>query len=728
MIELRKIQGDIPVINNMVEYIARVHNEQTALKKSSFFYYQLEHLKKNRETMQLDYTDSVLMAFIKELCLRQLQLDAYDVQIMAAIQLYEGQVIEMKTGEGKTLVAIMATCLHLLNHRKVHIITANDYLSKRDYEMARPVFEELGFKCGNMTSDTTLEERVQTAEYDVLYTTNKEIAINYSNNRKAVRLDQLVQNPFDVLIVDEADLLMIDEARKELSIGNNHQVDAETFSVAKEFVLTLAEGDYKINPSAIEFYLMDSGVKKAAEFYQLENYYAAENAWIRNLIRLAFVADKFYKRDVNYIVKNNEIVLINTQTGRLMNFYKMMNGLQQALECKEGLPLSELRTNFTKIPYQHIFNQYKTKSGMTGTAMTEAKEFKEIYGLSVVEIPTNKPMIRVDEPDRLFATSSLRDEAVVRKVVELNQKGQPVLIGTASIEHSEVIAGMLGAVGLEFNLLNAKHHEHEAQVIKNAGQVKAVTIATNMAGRGTDIVVPNDALALGGLFIIGTERYASRRADNQLRGRTGRQGSVGQTQFYTSLEDEVIHSLNVKRIQQLLMLLKDVEKKDYIENPTILNLYNKAQISLEGQHYGERKNMLNNNSTILSYYQNFFNRKLYLMRSGLASAQILEKLLSGHKKDLDQGTHTFGINGLNPVDSDKGVSERVIDLEKFNELFNTHWVKFMNEIDMINVNMFLDFAAIGRQELIREKRVSEAYGKMVLKLRSELIHYLQDDN
>ena len=363
---------------------------------------------------------------------------------------------------------------------------------------------------------------------------------------------------------------------------------------------------------------------------------------------------------------------------------------------------------------------------MTGTAMTEAKEFKEIYQMDVVEIPTNKPSARIDMPDRLFATSQLRDEAVVALVHELHSKGQPVLIGTASIEHSEALAERFKAHDIPFNLLNAKHHEQEAIVIQNAGRVGAVTIATNMAGRGTDIKVPDEALELGGLFILGTERYASRRADNQLRGRTGRQGDIGKTQFFTSLEDEVIHSLNVNRIKQLLMLLKDVEKKNFIENPTILNLYNKAQIALEGQHYDERKQMLSNNAVVLNYYQNYFNRKLFLMRSDMSKEQLLEKLLQDHVKDKEHYAKLINEDMFQQVDKTNRTRYQGFETESFYGLFNQFWVEFMNQLEMLGVNLFLNFSAIGNQELLYEKKVNELYGRTVLALRVKLIQALQD--
>lgn len=647
------------------------------------------------------------------------------MQLEGAIRLFEGNIIEMGTGEGKTLVAIIAACMHIINKRKVHIVTANDYLAKRDYELAKPVFESLGFKCGVVVDDSASEARIESSNWDVLYTTNKEIAVNFSNNRKSLTAEELIHNPFDVLIVDEADLLMIDEARKELSIGNNYSADEKLYLKAKIFTEVIHECDYVINYEKREFKLTDLGVDKAQIFFEIDNYFSPLNAHIRTAIKVAIIAHKFYIKDVDYIVRENEIILINTQTGRLMNHYKMLNGLQQAIECKEGLPISEFRTSFTKLPYQFIYNRYKLKSGMTGTALTEEREFKEIYSLNVVKIPTNRPLIRVDHPDRLFATSEMRDNAVVEKIIELYERKQPVLIGTSSIEHSEKIAKKLEDRKISYQLLNAKNHKKEAEIIKNAGQLGSVTIATNMAGRGTDIKVPSASLNLGGLFILGTERFVSRRADNQLRGRTGRQGDVGETQFYTSLEDEIVSHLNFKRVGQLMGLLKSTEDKKYIENPTILNLYNKAQITTEGQHYSERLSMIENNSALLNYYQNFFGRKLFLMQTKPTISNLLNQLIKGYEIDKQKFPKYFNSSYLAEVKTSNFGINTSICLNDLYPLFNQYWDSFMYQVDILSVNTFLDFTAHGDKELIYQKKLNELYTETILDFKVHLIRLLQ---
>lgn len=647
------------------------------------------------------------------------------MQLEGAIRLFEGNIIEMGTGEGKTLVAIIAACMHIINKRKVHIITANDYLAYRDYELAKPVFESLGFKCGVIVDDSSSESRINSSSWDVLYTTNKEIAINFSNNRKALTAEELIPNASDVLIVDEADLLMIDEARKELSIGNNYPVDENLYLKAKIFTEVMHDCDYVINNEKRDFKLTDLGIEKAQIFFEIENYFSPINAKIRTAIKVAFIAHKFYIRDIDYIVRENEIVLINSQTGRLMNHYKMLNGLQQAIECKEGLPISKFRTSFTKLPYQFIYNRYKLKSGMTGTAITEAREFKEIYNLEVVKIPTNLPNIRIDHPDRLFATNELRNNAVVDKIVELHSRQQPVLIGTSSIEHSEIIAKKLESKNIPYQLLNAKNHAKEAEIIKNAGELGSVTIATNMAGRGTDIKVPSESLALGGLFVLGTERFDSRRADNQLRGRTGRQGDIGETQFYTSLEDEIVSHLNFQRVGQLMSLLKNTDSDNYIENPTILNLYNKAQITTEGQNYSERLSMIEKNGMLLDYYQNFFGRKLYLMQTKPTIHNLLNQLIKGYESDKQKFAKYFNSAYLSEVETGNFGINTDICLNDIYPLFNKYWDSFMYQVDILNVNTFLDFTSHGDKELIYQKQLNELYIETILDFKVYLIRLLQ---
>lgn len=710
--------------HNVDEFAKLVFEEQEKFKKNSLFFYTVEQIKQNRIEVDMKYDDPVVIAFIKELCFRKLNMDAYPVQLMAALRLFEGNVIEMNTGEGKTLVAIMSALMHVLNHRKVHILTANDYLAQRDYHLAKSVFEELGIRCGVMTSTTSLNERIEMSDDDIIYTTNKEIAINYSNNRKAVEAHSLIMNPFDVVIVDEADLLMIDEARKELSIGNESEVDASMFEKTKTFVSSLNEVDVFVANEGYDFYLTDSGVEKAQEFYEINNYYNQEHVEIRNAIRLAYIAQHFYKKDVDYVIKDGVIMLINKQTGRLMYDYKMFNGLQQALECKEGLVLSPIKTNFTKLPYQMIYNLYRTKSGMTGTAITEAKEFKEMYHLDVVSIPTNKPNIRQDYPDKIFVNKEVRDNAVVQKVEELHAQGQPILIGTTSIEHSEVISALLKEKNIPHQLLNAKQHEKEAMIIQRAGELGAVTIATNMAGRGTDIKVPEESLSLGGLFVLGTERYDSRRSDNQLRGRTGRQGDPGIAQFYTSIEDDILNNLNTGRIQQLMSVLRNVEKKDYIENPTITNLYNKSQIALEGKHYEERKQLLQRSQLIHGYYANYFDRKLFLLRSDFTQEEILQLLLKSLQTDMS--LHAKELKTL--VDASLLNKERVlkssVNMNEFYEIFNHFWILFIGRLDSLSLSTFLNFAGIGNRELLLQKRINAEYTKTVLQLKLSLIDFM----
>ncbi|TJY12908.1 preprotein translocase subunit SecA [Lentilactobacillus buchneri] len=532
-------------------------------------------------------------AVAREGAKRVLGLYPFHVQIMGGIVLHEGNIAEMKTGEGKTLTATMPVYLNALAGEGVHVVTVNEYLSQRDATEMGELYNWLGLTVGVNTTEKDADEKREAYAADITYSTNGEIGFDYLRDNMVAYKEQMVQRPLNFAIVDEVDSILIDEARTPLIISGQSSGTSDLYQRTDRFAKTLYEGDdFKLDLETKTVSLTDQGIEKAEKYFNLKNLYDTDNTALTHHLDQALRANFIMLRDKDYVVQDDEVKIVDSFTGRIMEGRRFSDGLHQALEAKEGVTINEESKTMATITYQNLFRMYKKLAGMTGTAKTEAEEFREIYNMEVISVPTNKPVVRVDHPDVLYPTLEAKFEAVVNKIKELHKKGQPMLVGTVAVETSEYLSQRLDEEKIPHVVLNAKNHVKEAEIVANAGQRGAVTIATNMAGRGTDIKLGPGVVELGGLAVIGTERHESRRIDNQLRGRSGRQGDPGLSQFYLSLEDDLMRRFGSEKIKNFLEHL-NVEGEDaVIRSRMITKQVESAQKRVEGNNYDSRKNVL----------------------------------------------------------------------------------------------------------------------------------------
>ena len=551
-------------------------------------------------------------ATVREAAKRVLGMEHYRVQIIGGIILHQGRIAEMKTGEGKTLVSTLPAYLNALEGKGVCIVTVNDYLAKRDSEWMGQIHEFLGLKVGVVLNSMTNDERREAYNCDITYVTNNELGFDYLRDNMVIYKEQLVQRGLHYAIIDEVDSVLIDEARTPLIISGQSGKSTRLYEACDILAQQMKRGedvpeyskmdaimgieqeetgDFLVNEKDKVVSLTQEGVKKVEQFFKIDNLADAENLEIQHNVILALRAHNLMFRDQDYVVKDDEVLIVDEFTGRIMPGRRYSDGLHQAIEAKEHVKVNRESKTLATITFQNFFNKYKKKAGMTGTAMTEDKEFMDIYGMDVVEIPTNKPMIRVDHEDAIYMTKKEKLNAVINDIVESHKKGQPVLVGTINIDTSEEVSELLSKRGIKHNVLNAKFHELEAEIVSHAGERGAVTIATNMAGRGTDIKLEDGVAELGGLKIIGTERHESRRIDNQLRGRAGRQGDPGESKFYLSLEDDLMRLFGSERMMGVYKALKIPEGEE-IQHKTITKQIEKAQKKIENNNFGIRRNLL----------------------------------------------------------------------------------------------------------------------------------------
>jgi len=531
-------------------------------------------------------------ALVRAVSQTTIGLRHFDVQLIGGIVLHEGKIAEMKTGEGKTLVATLSAYLNALEGKGVHIVTVNDYLAKRDRFWMGPIYEALGLKVGLILHDSSTAQRKEAYAADVTYGTNNEFGFDYLRDNMAIDLEQTVQRELHYAIIDEVDSILIDEARTPLIISGPAEESTDLYYRAAQAARRLVEGeDYETDEKAKTVSLTPEGARKVEKYLGISNLYASENVEYLRHINAALKATRLFRKDVDYIVKDGEVIIVDEFTGRLMFGRRYSDGLHQAIEAKEGLRVRQENQTLATITFQNYFRMYKKLAGMTGTAYTEEEEFRAIYNLPVVVIPTNKPMIRKDYPDVIFKTERAKFKAIVEEIKELHSQKRPVLVGTRSIEKSEILSRLLSKEGIPHQVLNAKYHEKEAQIIALAGQPSAVTIATNMAGRGVDIILGEGVAAMGGLHIIGTERHESRRIDNQLRGRAGRQGDPGSSRFYLSLEDELLRIFGGSSISMFMDRLK-VPEDTPIEHSLLTRAIENAQKKVEAYNFEIRKQLL----------------------------------------------------------------------------------------------------------------------------------------
>ena len=577
----------------------------------------------------LDAVLPEVFALVREASTRVLGMRHYDVQLLGAMALHNGKIAEMKTGEGKTLVATLAVILNSLEGKGVHVVTVNDYLAKRDAEWMGRLYNFLGLSVGVIVAGLSDEQRKEAYGADITYGTNNEFGFDYLRDNMKFYAEQLVQRGHHYAIVDEVDSILIDEARTPLIISGASDESTDLYQKVDEVVRTLEkEKHYTVDEKGKTASLTDEGVLYVEEQLGIENLYDTANITAQHHVLQSLKAHTVFRRDVDYIVKDDQVVIVDEFTGRLMAGRRFSDGLHQALEAKEHVTVAAENQTLASITFQNYFRMYDKLSGMTGTADTEAVEFAQIYGLEVSTIPPNRPMVRKDMPDLIYRTRREKMQAIIQAIKELHATGQPVLVGTISIETSELISQLLKREGVPHSVLNAKHHAQEAEIVAQAGQADKVTIATNMAGRGTDIKLGEGVVELGGLHILGTERHESRRIDNQLRGRSGRQGDPGSSRFYLSLEDDLMRLFGSDRLSGLMQKL-GMQEGEPIENNMVSRAIENAQKRVEGHHFEIRKTLLD--------YDNVMNQQrtvIYSLRRDLMQEPDLEPILNEYLSDL----------------------------------------------------------------------------------------------
>ena len=587
-------RGEIKRLEKMADKVFSYEDQMAALTDDELKAKTVEFKQRYQDGESLDDLLYEAFAVVREAAKRVLGLFPYKVQVMGGIVLHHGDVPEMRTGEGKTLTATMPVYLNALSGKGVHVVTVNEYLTERDATEMGELYSWLGLSVGINLAAKSPAEKKEAYLCDITYSTNSEIGFDYLRDNMVVRAENMVQRPLNYALVDEVDSILIDEARTPLIVSGQTASDtSQLYHMADAYVKTLTEDDYIIDVPSKTIGLSDSGIDKAESYFNLENLYDIENVALTHFIDNALRANYIMILDIDYVVsEDQEILIVDQFTGRTMEGRRYSDGLHQAIEAKEGVPVQEETKTSASITYQNLFRMYKKLSGITGTGKTEEEEFREIYNIRVIPIPTNRPIARIDHPDLLYPSLKSKFKAVVEDVKSRHEKGQPVLVGTVAVETSDYLSQLLVQAGVPHEVLNAKNHYKEAQIIMNAGQRGAVTIATNMAGRGTDIKLGEGVRELGGLCVIGTERHESRRIDNQLRGRSGRQGDPGESQFYLSLEDELMRRFGSERIKAVLDRFKLSEEESVIRSNMFTRQVEGAQKRVEGNNYDTRKQVL----------------------------------------------------------------------------------------------------------------------------------------
>ena len=575
-------------------------------------------------------------ATVREASIRTLQMRHFDVQLIGGIVLHQGKIAEMKTGEGKTLAATLPAYLNALSGRGVHIITVNDYLARRDTEWMGHIYKFLGLSVGCILHGLNDDERNAAYGSDITYGTNNEFGFDYLRDNMKFDIDTVVQKELNFAIVDEVDSILVDEARTPLIISGPAEKSTELYHLVNGIIPRLvSEHDFTVDEKARSAVMTEEGIAKAEQLLKVDNLYDPKHIEILHHVNQALKAYTLFKRDVDYIVKNGEVIIVDEFTGRLMPGRRYSEGLHQALEAKENVKIENENQTLATVTFQNYFRMYNKLAGMTGTADTEAAEFKKIYDLDVMLIPTNQSMIRIDNPDVIYKTRKEKFDAAINEIVELNKKGQPVLVGTISIDVSENFSIKLKTRGIKHTVLNAKNHEKEAEIISLAGQKGAVTISTNMAGRGTDIVLGEGVTDLGGLHILGTERHESRRIDNQLRGRSGRQGDPGSSRFYLALEDDLLRIFGGERITGIMEKL-GMEDNEPIENKLISRAIENAQAKVEGHNFDIRKQLLEYDD-VMNQQREVVYRQRREALNGKSLKPAVEEMIRDKAEDIAYG-------------------------------------------------------------------------------------------
>lgn len=759
--ELKKLNKIVDEIEKLEDTISKLNDEELKEKTTEF----KERLKQG-ETL-----DDILVegfAVAREASKRVLGMRQYRVQLIGGIVLHQGKIAEMRTGEGKTLVGVAPVYLNALSGDGVHVVTVNDYLAKRDKELMEPIYNFLGLTCGVIIDGQEPLERKEQYQCDITYGTNNEFGFDYLRDNMAVSKEDTVQRKLNFAIVDEVDSILIDEARTPLIISGQMELDEKDYQLANVFVKFLLDNDYEIDEKEKTISLTESGIKRAEHFYKVSNLVDEENIQLYHHIKQALHAFYIMEIDKDYVVKDGAVEIVDEFTGRVMEGRRFSEGLHQAIEAKEGVEIKNESKTLATVTYQNYFRMYKKLSGMTGTAKTEEQEFMSTYNLPVIQIPTNKPVIRKDLDDKLYKTEKAKFLEILRVIETIHLTGQPILVGTASIEKSEILSYLLNKKCLKHQLLNAKNDEEEAQIVAKAGKLNAITIATNMAGRGTDISLgggdkeeEKKVKELGGLYVIGTERHENRRIDNQLRGRAGRQGDPGTSRFYVSLEDEIMRLYGSAKGKKLAEKLDDNAE---ITDKKLLKDIETAQKALEGKNFGIRKNVLQ--------YDDVINKQRELIykdrRKVLKGEDVLEEMKGMMKIAIKEAVDTYiskndipgfieYINRLFKINrfglaldlenkKEKQIIEHTIEVvEKAYEIneenlgseylrnmerqvllqvVDKYWIEHIDEIDQLK--QCIGLSAIGQKDPVKEFTVQsfDIFDDMNKQVRLDTLNYL----
>ena len=716
--ELARVKPLVDEINNQEKNFKNLKNEDFKAKT----YLLRKSLKEGRK---LDSLIPESFALVREAASRVLNERHYDAQLVGGIFLHEGKIAEMKTGEGKTLVSTLPTYLNALTDKGVHVVTVNDYLAKRDSMWMGQVFDFLGLTTGCITNDLDDMQRKKNYGYDVTYATNNELGFDYLRDNMKYDLAEMVQRDHHYCVVDEVDSILIDESRTPLVISGRSEDKSNYYLLSNKFINKLQKIDYEIDEKNKNAILTDAGIDKIEKLATQDgvlknnNFYDPQNLNLVHHINQSLKAKFLFNKDVDYIVKENKVQIIDEFTGRILDGRRFSDGLHQSIEAKENVEIQEENQTLASITYQNYFRLYQKLSGMTGTALTEAEEFYDIYRLNVVAVPTNRPMIRKDFNDQIFRTEKEKYSAITKKIINCHANGQPVLVGTTSIEKSEKISKNLTEKNIKHNVLNAKQHEQEAKIIAEAGKIGAITIATNMAGRGTDIQLGGNkdfrdednqkelsqikedkekVKSLGGLYIVGTERHESRRIDNQLRGRSGRQGDPGSSIFYISLEDELMRIFGANSIDGMLQKI-GLKENESIDHPWIDKAMERAQQKVEGRNFDIRKTLIKFDDVMNDQRQVVFSQRLKILKSQNTSetlnsflsevVQDLVKIKNNYEKSNDKIVY---LNGIKNISGNILNDSELIELTnktndefsiKINELFET---KHQERINLIGID------------------------------------------
>ena len=705
--------------------ISAINSQETAFKslKDGEIKEKAINLKRSvQDGKSLEDVIPESFALVREAAKRTLGERHYDVQLAGGIILHQGKIAEMKTGEGKTLVSTLPAFLNSLNGKGVHIVTVNDYLAQRDSKWMGKIFNFLGSTTGCITNDLNDVQRKENYKCDISYATNNELGFDYLRDNMKYDINDMVQRDHNYCIVDEVDSILIDESRTPLIISGKLEDKTNLYSISNEFIKYLQKNDFELDEKNKNAILTDDGIDKIEKLaiqkniLKNNNFYDPENLSLVHHVNQALKANLLFKKDTDYIIRSGKVQIIDEFTGRVLDGRRFSDGLHQALEAKENVQIEEENQTLASITYQNYFRLYKKLSGMTGTAATEAEEFYDIYKLNVVSIPTNKKMLRNDFNDQIFRTELEKYNAITKKIIECNKKGQPVLVGTTSVEKSEKISKFLNGKKIKHNVLNAKQHDKEAKIIAEAGKIDAVTIATNMAGRGTDIKLGgntdfvedgkvNDVKQmkedekkvknLGGLFIIGTERHESRRIDNQLRGRSGRQGDPGSSIFFISLQDELMRIFGGDSIDGMLKKL-GLKENESIDHPWINKAMERAQKKVEARNFDIRKTLIKFDDVMNDQRQVIFSQRLKILKNNNIEEILndflneildnLEKIKIIYQKSNDEKSYLASIKNTlgNSVNDEKLISITSLDKEKFyQEIKNTYLLKKQKRIELI---------------------------------------------